>query len=265
MSKGILVHAFNNETIDYVKQAESLALRAKKYLDLPVSVVTDTDVPDVFDHVIKAEAINYTNKVYNNGHASQPLSFKNTARADSYYSSPYDETLILDTDIIICDDQFASCFDQPFDLCMYKTAYDLAQTRNYNEFDKISETGVDFYWATCVFFRKTQENKIFFDLVKHVSDNWNHYRMVYQIVQSTFRNDFAFSIAAHIMNGHQSGDFVNPMPGTLFYTLDRDLLIDIDNEQLTFLLDDGASNFTPLKTKEMTVHTMNKFSLEELL
>ena len=49
----------------------------------------------------------------------------------------------------------------------------LAQTRNYKEFDKISETGVDFYWATCVFFRKTAVNKIFFDLVKHILKTGN--------------------------------------------------------------------------------------------
>lgn len=266
MSRGILVHAFNNETIDYVKQAKMLATRARMYLDLPTTIVTDVDITDdIFDHVVQTTVKDYTSKIYNNGNTAQSLSFKNTARADSYYSSPYDETLVLDTDIVICDDQFASCFEQPFDLCMYKDAYDLAQTRNYSEFNTISETGPNFYWATCVFFRKTNVNKVFFDLVKHISDNWKHYRMSYQIVQQTFRNDFAFSIAAHIMNGHENGTFVHPMPGTLFYTLDRDILLDINNDQLTFLLDDGTTNLTPLKTKGMTVHTMNKFSLEELL
>ena len=53
MSKGILVHAFNNEEIDYVKQACMVAERAKKYLNLPTSVITDCKVPDnVFDKVI---------------------------------------------------------------------------------------------------------------------------------------------------------------------------------------------------------------------
>lgn len=266
MSKGVLVYAFNNESIDYIKQAEFLAKRIQQYLKLPTSIVTDATITsDVFDKVITVDVKDYTAKIYNNGHGSQSLSFKNTARAESYNLTPYDQTLVMDTDIIVCDDQLAHCFDQQHDLCMYRDAYDLAQTRNYKEFDKISETSVDFYWATCVYFTKTKINKVFFDLVKHISENWKHYRMVYQIVQPTFRNDFAFSIAVHIMNNHTTGNFVHPMPGKLYYTLDKDVLIDIQDTELMFLVDDGNNKFTPIKTKDMTIHAMNKFSLEELL
>ena len=47
MSKGILVHAFNNEEIDYVKQAVMVAERAKKYLNLPTSIITDCMYPNM--------------------------------------------------------------------------------------------------------------------------------------------------------------------------------------------------------------------------
>ena len=164
MTKGVLVFAFNNESIDYVKQAKNLAMRMERFCNLPTSIVTDIDVrTTLFDRVIKVDVKDYTAKIYNNGHSSEALSFKNTARAESFDLSPYDETLVVDSDVIVCDSQLHNCFDQPNDLCMYRDAYDLAQTRNYKEFDKISETGVDFYWATCVFFRKTAVNKIFFD------------------------------------------------------------------------------------------------------
>ena len=43
MTKGILVFAHNNAEIDYVKQAAFLAGRAKEYLNLPVSIVTDKE------------------------------------------------------------------------------------------------------------------------------------------------------------------------------------------------------------------------------
>ena len=53
MSKGIIVHAFNNEEIDYVKQAIDVAKRAKKHLDLPTSVITDMDIDNsVFDKTV---------------------------------------------------------------------------------------------------------------------------------------------------------------------------------------------------------------------
>ena len=58
MSKGVLLFAFNNESINYIKQAIFCANRIKKYLDLPVSLVTDinvTEVKDHFDSVIKVD------------------------------------------------------------------------------------------------------------------------------------------------------------------------------------------------------------------
>jgi len=41
MTKGILVFAYNNADIDYVKQAAFLAGRSKEFLNLPFSIVTD--------------------------------------------------------------------------------------------------------------------------------------------------------------------------------------------------------------------------------
>ena len=42
MSKGAFLIARNNGHIDYVKQAVFLAKRIKKYLNIPVSVATDS-------------------------------------------------------------------------------------------------------------------------------------------------------------------------------------------------------------------------------
>ena len=89
------------------------------------SIVTDIDVrTTLFDRVIKVDVKDYTAKIYNNGHSSEALSFKNTARAESFDLSPYDETLVVDSDVIVCDSQLHNCFDQPNDLCMYRDAYD---------------------------------------------------------------------------------------------------------------------------------------------
>ena len=41
MSSGVLLFAFNNEQVDYVSQAQYLAKRIRKYLDLPTTLVTD--------------------------------------------------------------------------------------------------------------------------------------------------------------------------------------------------------------------------------
>lgn len=274
-SKGVLVLARNNGHIDYVKQAVYLAKRVKKYLGLPTSVLTDSvnylneTYPGVFDRVIPVEYVNDENhRLYFDGSLTQKTAnFKNRMRADAYDISPYDETLLLDSDIIICNDMFKHCFDSKNDFLIYKDADDIAKVRDETEFKYISDYGIEFYWATCVFFRKTPENKIYFDLVKHIQEHWQHYFRTYQLTSSLFRNDFAFSIAIHMMNGFQPGNFAAPMPGKLLYTIDKDILWDVNDEILTFLVEKEKyiGEYTPIVTKGQTIHVMNKFSLNRAI
>ena len=50
----------------------------------------------------------------------------------------------------------------------------------------------------------------------------------------------------------------------MFYTLDRDILQSIDNNNLLFLLEKQhfVGEYTLASTKDINVHVMNKFSLE---
>lgn len=274
-SKGVLVIARNNQYIDYVKQAAYLAARVKTHLGLPTSIVTDSmlyledQFPGVFDNVIPLEYTNDSNyRLYFDGALSKEVAnFKNSMRADAYDLSPYDQTLLLDTDVVVCNDLFKQCFDSVNDFQLYRNATDISNVRSEIEFDYISDYSVDFYWATCVFFRKTDTNKIFFDLVKHVYDEWEHYRRVYQLSSKLFRNDFAFSIAIHIMNGFRSGNFASPMPGKLLYVTDRDILWNIDQDNLMILVEkeNHLGEYTPIRTSGQTVHVMNKTSLTRVI
>lgn len=278
MSKGILVFANNNSHVDYVKQAHFLAKRVKEYLGLPVTVVTDSedylrssydDAETVFDNIISIEFKQSENlkKFHDGALASKRLQWKNDNRPLSYDLSPYDETLVLDTDVIVSNDNFLKCFENHCDLLMYKDCVDVTGINRGNEFRTISDTSVDFYWATAVFFRKTETNKIFFDLIQHIQDNWKHYRNIFQLSSSLYRNDFAFSMAVHVMNGYQSGNFVNPMPGTLYYTTDKSILWQIDGNSLFMLLEKPsyAGEYTALRVKDINVHVMNKFSLNRCI
>ena len=168
---------------------------------------------------------------------------------------------------MICNDVFKQCFEQQHDFLLYKTSYDLAGLDRGEAFTRISDTSVDFYWATVVFFRKTETNKIFFDLLQHIQENWRHYNSIFQINSPYYRNDYSFSIAIHIMNGYQQGDFAKPMPGVLYYTTDKSILWEIKNNDLLFLLQKEKYNgeYTPLKIKNSNVHVMNKFSLNRCI
>lgn len=262
MSKGILVFAFNNEQINYIKQAEFLAKRAMQYCNLKTTLVTDIPLKsDVFENIILFDKkLAHTNKTYRDGDNSVKLQFKNVARIYAYNISPYDETIVLDSDIIICNDHYNKVFDQADDLLMYSDAYDITDERDKNEFKYVSDIGCRFYWATCIYFRKTNRTQMFFNLVQHVYENYHYYKTLYELPTRVYRNDYAFSIAVHIMN-----NFVNTpigkFPGTLYYSTDRDFILHIDKQDILFLSEKNK----PIKTKSQNIHAMNKFNLEQLL
>ena len=276
MSKGAFLIARNNGHIDYVKQAVFLAKRIKQYLDIPITVATDSVEylesvfgTEDFDQVIQLEYTQESNSRYffDGALSKKTASFKNNNRASAYDLTPYDETLLLDTDYIISNDLLTSCFTSKSDFLIYKKSSDVAKVRDESEFGKISNTSVDFYWATVVFFRKTETNETFFNLVAHIEQEWNHYRRVYQITSSLFRNDFAFSIAIHIMNGFQSGDFAQELPGSMMYTTDKDLLWQLNGDKMMFLVEkkDYLGEYTALSTQGQTIHVMNKISLNRII
>lgn len=276
MNKGALLIARNNGELDYVKQAVFLAKRIKKYLDIPTSIITDS--PDylknsfdenTFDEIIDIPYETSKNmRAYHDGTLFyKSAQFKNNVRNLAYDLTPYDETLLLDTDYIISNNLLKSCFTSQNDFMIYTKNEDVAKVRDEREFDHISDYSIDFYWATVVFFRKTSTNKIFFDLVSHIQDNWKHYVKVYQLESPLYRNDFSFSIAIHIMNGFQKGDFAQELPGKHFFTTDKDILWKIDEDSLTFLIEkkNYLGEYTSLKTTGMNIHVMNKFSLERMI
>lgn len=270
MTKGVVLIARNNSKVDYIKQANWLANRISKYMNLRTSIITDNvayvkkHYPDTFEHIIEIpNEHNYTHKSYKDGlYARTNLEFKNTARCDVYELTPYDETLLMDTDVAISNDLLNNCFNEDNDIMLYKDAVELSNWRDLTEFDRISPNSIEFYWATVVFFRKSKVAETFFNCVKHIQHNWHHYRNLYQITNATFRNDFAFSIAVHIMNGHKTGNFIKQLPGKLYYITDRDLLLSEDNGTFKFLVEKkDSSGYFPVKVKGKNVHIINKFSL----
>ena len=280
MSKGALIFAQNNSEIDYVKIAIFAAKRVKEYLGIPVSLVTDSktwlyesDVnpEEVFDKIIDISAnndfIKAQNRSFHDGTVTRKiLKWKNFSRSDCYDLSPYDETLVLDSDYIVCSDSLKNIWDNAYDFAIYKEAYDLARWRV--PYHYINQYSVPFYWATVFYFKKTEATEAFFELVKHIKENWTYYRMLYSIDAITYRNDFSFSIAINIMNGgNPNGDFVSPLPGKLYYAIDKDVIIDIKDDKCKLLVEkeNFPGEYTALKTNGIDVHLMNKYSMARII
>ena len=58
------------------------------------------------------------------------------------------------------------------------------------------------WWATIMMFRRSTEAKLIFETMSIIRDNWDHYKALHGITRSTYRNDYALSLALNIVNGH---------------------------------------------------------------
>lgn len=287
MTRGCLIYAFNNEEIDYITIAREAARRVKHYLGIPVCLVTDSakqvlavdpegryfdTVIDVWqDKELKptAELLNGRNlRNYADGTLTiKKANFKNSLRTKTYELTPYDETLVIDSDYFLANDLLKHCWEQDLDFLIYKQGHDLSDHRTHPEFERVSDYTVDFYWATAFWFRKSELTKTFFDLVDHIRDEWDYYKLVYQFASHMYRNDHAFSIAIHIMNGYTGEAWMGKMPGRMLFTLDKDVLVSMDDSGFRVLLEKQhrQGEYTLIKTKDVSVHLMNKFSLHRVL
>lgn len=270
MKKGILLFAYNTE-FDYVNLAVICAKRLKKHLGLPITLVTDNKKlikdSEFFDNVIELEDLSNQQKRFYNGIDSQVFTWKNLTRVYSYDLSPYDKTLVVDVDYIVNSDFLLKCMDLQADFLIFKDYNDLSKTRKNHQFEYITNFGIPFYWATVFVFEKNKKNEIFFNLLKFIKENWHYYRLIYEISDTKFRNDFAFSIAIHIISGYTTNSFYNTFPGKIHLVQDRDFLIKSVENSLLFLVEDERcqNNYSPILVNNLDVHVMNKFNILEVL
>jgi hypothetical protein len=272
MTTGAVIFAQNNNTVDYTKLAIFAAARIKKHLGIPVSLITDSKqwVLDTYpdhgiDDFIKIPYIkpNQSKQFFDGSLTSQRFDWKNELRNNVYDLSPYDKTLVIDSDYILNSNVLAPALENDYDLQIYQHSFDLASERSSPEFTRINQYSIPFYWATVFVFQKNIVTQSFFILVDYIKSNWTYFRILYNIESTLFRNDFAFSIAIHIMNGKTNGEFAVELPGTMTYATDKDVLISIDDTKLKFLVEkkDHLGEYLVAKTTGIDVHVMNKLSL----
>jgi len=272
MTNGAVIFAQNSANLDYIKMAVFSAKKLKEHLDIPVSLITDSagwleqGYPDhVFDNVISIDSPpnNQYKKINDGTLTSKQIEWKNLTRDRVYELTPYDKTLVIDSDYIINSSILKPAFDNDYNFQIYKRSMDLAMWRPTAEFTRVSQWSIPFYWATAFIFTKNNIMESFFDLVAYIKSNWTYFRTLYCITSGTYRNDFAFSIAIHIMNGKTNGQFAIELPGIMTYCTDKDLLIKMDGNQFQFLVEkeNYIGQYTVAKTQGIDIHVMNKLSL----
>lgn len=262
MNQGVVLLAYNNG-LDYIAMAKNVANRVKNFLELPVTLITDSKITDnCYDKIIHLPDLSTNFKTFNDEDVKSKLQWKNFNRSEVFHLSPYDHTIILDVDYIIQSNFLKKCLTLNKDLMMYKHSYNISGFQT-NEFTFLNNFSIPFYWATVVIFRKTKKNELFFNYVRHIKNNWDYYKELYQIIDKKFRNDFAFSIALHIANGCISDESKYNIPGKLHYVTDKDSIMELQQTSCKFKVQDLnlIDNSYIVQSTNVDVHVMNKFSL----
>ena len=213
VSKGFLIFAQNTDTVDYVKQAYALALSIKfSQSDVTsVSIVTNNDVPTeytaVFDQIIPIPWFDETDATVLQGEHRWKL----------YHVSPYTETIVLDSDMLMLED-ISIWWD-------YCNAYDLkfcSRIKNY-KLDVVNDTfhrkafianKLPSPYFALHYFKKSDVAHDFYKVLEFVCNNWAwcYEKFAPEYFQNWLSMDLASAIAIELMGLHdQAVDIANPM------------------------------------------------------
>ena len=266
MNNGCLLFAFNNDKVDYIAQAMWAATRITRHLGIPVSLVTDTPPADVsmFDQIFLAAAKSGGTRKYDHMNADSSAEWKNTGRCNALDITPYDRTLILDTDYIVSSDRLSLLFEvnQPF-LC-HREVLDVTNRENFARDTRFGEVEFPMWWATVCCFDKSETTQNIFTMWKMIQDNWYHYSRLYKFTQDLFRNDYALSIALSTVYGHQLNIPSIPWPlFTSFYDVYLNQLDD-DNFKLNYVRMGKKELHQNLRLDNCDLHIMNKPDLGKI-
>jgi hypothetical protein len=204
MTQGALIFAYNNETVDYVSMAAWSARNIHRHLDIPVCLVTDaTDVDGrhEFDQVITVDAAPTTQKRYFRDY-KQAGTWHNLNRVNAHDLTPWEHTLLIDADYVVASNQLRCVLDVNQDFLTHNRADDITGNLPFQGNRTFGATQMPMRWATVIGFRRSKTAELIFGAMEMIRDNWQHYLDLYQISEPIYRNDFALSIAANIVEGH---------------------------------------------------------------
>lgn len=253
MDKGVVIFGHNSKDIDYVKLSNVAAGYAAKNLNVPVTLITDresvTNTSSNLKNIDNLLIIDRPDSSNTRLLDARHIDFINTNRFSAFDYSPYERTLLIDSDFFILTDRLDSYWYSEKEFLITESMLPIGSKLSQDTI-KLSPTTIPMRWATAVMFSKTDTVEHIFKIVEYVKENWFYFVDLYNLPPTSFRNDFAFTIANHIAHGFVVTDNLLPSPMMALESF-KNIRFDKDN----ILIDDIVV--------DVDVHIMNKFSLQE--
>ena len=230
MTTGVLMYCFDTPEVNYHLLAERCVAQIRKYLKLEITIVTNFETFEQFNDIAGLNIKLVENKIGNRrSYRGQNIAWHNLERSLAYKHSPYDTTILMDCDYFVFTNNLLTYANTKYDFLLHNKVYDLT---GENMIDGKNESTVPIVWATVTIFRKSTFAKQMFDLIQLIQKRYEHYRNLYRIKYRNYRNDFAFAIALHQLNGMVSHKNFIPTPmAMLAHEVD---VLDMSDAGVTF-------------------------------
>lgn len=203
MSKGYLILAQNNSKANYVSMAAACALSIKTTQSKVNNVTLITDVldavphhcRDVFDNILPIEW-------FDDAYESE---WKIENRWKLYHQTPYEETVILDSDMLFLSDvsHWWDYMEKNFDLLITDKVFtyrnEIIKDSYYRKVFK--ENNLPNCYSAFTYFKKSDLAKEFWFLVELIVKNWKDFYNVFlpESKPKFLSIDVAFALAVKIM------------------------------------------------------------------
>jgi len=279
MSRGIIVFAQNNGYVNYAKQACACAGYVRKHLSLydEICLVTNTEtlesekklIDEFFDNVIVSDTFQPDNvRLFKDTtRDTEYASFRNMGRSDVYELSPYDETLVIDSDYFIMNNVLDQVWNSANDV-MINCKYRDVSERHKDNITYLDNFSIPMYWATVFYFKKSDFAENLFTLISHIKYNYKYYYYLYNCSGNLFRNDFAFSMALHILNGSVAFDVPSLPIDYLNNSFDLDDIFRVNSHDDIIMYCADAERITDHLLSRFTctdLHIMNKKAVSRFI
>ena len=198
MSEGACIIASKTGDLDYIGLAAINARLIRKHLGIPVCLLTtDIDVHPDFDEVVIIEERPHSKRSMLKGNTHITYEWKNDHRIGAIKHSPWSRTLLLDADYIVSSDLLGPLLACDISFAMIDKVYDITGRNTFVNMRRVPDASIDQRWATVMCFDRTA--KPVFDAAAMVRENYGYYAAMFGWPNKPFRNDFAFSVAAHLL------------------------------------------------------------------
>lgn len=213
MTKGHLIFAQNSD-IDYVRQAYALALSIKQHNKINnVCLMTNDSVPfeytKAFDHIVSIPW----------GDAAEKSEWKIENRWKIIYASPYQETLVYDSDMLVC-----SSNDHWWDYLENKNIALTGNVQTYkgeivtNNFYRKSfvENNLPDLYFGIHYIKKNRQSYEFYKWLEIIVKNWKKFYSIYtpNSTQKFCSMDVSSAIATAILDSKEEFTTGNPLTFT---------------------------------------------------